>query len=161
MVVAILIIGALASIGYYQFEVARSQTSTSATTTSSTTVVTCTKTNCAYVEITPGADGCINPSSPCGFSPAMITVVIGTNNTVLWTNNDTALHTVTPDTGSAWGVTATCQSFGALGICPGGTYQYTFTAAGTYQYKCLYHPGMLGEVIVLASTTSTSSSSTS
>ena len=30
-----------------------------------------------------------------GYSPATITVVIGVNNTVQWTNNDVAPHTVT------------------------------------------------------------------
>lgn len=139
LVVAILIVGAIASIGYYQFEIAPNQTTSS--TSTSTTAVTCAKTNCAYVNITSGASSCTNPSSPCGFSPATITVVMNVNNTVVWTNNDAALHTVTPVTGATWGSPG-------LGLTQGQTYQYTFPAEGTYQYRCNYHPGMQGTVIV-------------
>ena len=149
VIVALLIVGAIASIAYYQFEASRNQATTSTTSTSSATLVTCGKTNCAYVNITAGASGCTNPSSPCGFSPATITVVMGVNNTVVWTNEDSATHTVTPVSGSAWGVTQDCQ--GILGLCQGDTYQYTFPAAGTYQYECIYHAGMRGTVIVVNS----------
>ncbi|MGP8124340.1 MAG: cupredoxin domain-containing protein [Nitrososphaerales archaeon] len=143
LVVAILIVGAIASIGYYQFEVAPNQTTSS--TSSPTIAVTCAKTNCAYVNITSGAGSCILPTV-CGFSPATITVVMGVNNTVVWTNDDTAVHTITPVTGSGWGFTQTCQ--GVPGLCQGDTFQYTFPAAGTYQYHCIYHSGMEGTVIV-------------
>ena len=147
VIVAILIVGAIASIGYYEVDVAHVSTTTS---TSATAVsVTCSKTNCAYVNITSGAGGCIDASNPCGFSPATITLVMGVNNTVVWTNEDSAVHTVT---GSSWGITQTCASLGILGLCPAGTtgdtYQYTFSAAGTYPYHCVYHAGMLGTVIV-------------
>jgi len=143
LVVAILIVGAIASIGYYQLGVAKVPTTSSASNTVSQ--VTCTKTNCAYVNITAGAGGCILPTV-CGFSPASITVVIGVNNTVVWTNDDTATHTITPLTGAAWDTIDTCQ--GIPGLCQGVTFQYTFTASGTYQYHCLYHNGMQGTVIV-------------
>ena len=146
VIVAVLIVGALASIGYYQFEVAPSQNQSSSSTSTQSSTVTCGKSNCAYVNITLGAASCTDPTHPCGFSPPTITVVIGVNNTVVWTNQDSATHTVTPTTGSAWGVSQDCQ--GILGLCQGNTYQNTFSTAGTYQYKCLYHNGMLGEVIV-------------
>ena len=139
LVIALLIVGAIGSIAYYQFEVAPGQTSTSTTTTPTTTAVACKGTNCAYVNITAGASGCTNPSSPCGFDPATITVVIGVNNTVMWTNQDLAVHTVT---GSNWG------SSEAPGISPGGNFTYTFTTAGSYQYHCIYHAGMIGTVVV-------------
>ena len=146
VVVAVLIVGALASIGYYQFEVAPGQNQSTSSSPTASTTVTCGKSNCAYVNITTGASNCPTPQHLCGFSPASITVVIGKNNTVVWKNEDSATHTVTPVTGSAWGVTQDCK--GILGLCQFDTYQYTFSAAGTYQYQCIYHPGMLGEVIV-------------
>jgi len=36
----------------------------------------------------------VGPSAFPGFSPANVTVVIGVNNTVTWTNDDSADHTV-------------------------------------------------------------------
>ncbi len=142
VIVAVLIIGAIASIGYYQVVVVGSKASSTTSTTTSTTQAACTPTTCAYVNISAGASGCTNASDPCGFSPATITVVLGVNNTVIWTNYDAAVHTVTPVTGSAWG------SSEDPGIMPNGNYTYTFSSAGTYNYHCIYHAGMLGEVIV-------------
>ncbi len=72
------------------------------------------------------------------FSPPTIVVVIGVNNTVTWTNNDIAAHTVTSDTGA----------FNSGNIAAGATWSYTFTSAGTYGYHCSYHPWMTGTVIV-------------
>lgn len=84
------------------------------------------------------------PSGAPGFAPDKATVVIGVNNTVEWTNNDTVAHTVTsaPGNGSV--------SSGNLAV--GATYTYTFTTPGTYDIVCLYHSWMTGTVVVLAST---------
>ncbi|MGH9919036.1 MAG: hypothetical protein ACRD6W_09235, partial [Nitrososphaerales archaeon] len=41
-----------------------------------------------------------NASTPHAYLPDPVTVVIGVNNTVMWTNNDSAPHTVTADDGS-------------------------------------------------------------
>ncbi|HJW19847.1 MAG TPA: PEFG-CTERM sorting domain-containing protein, partial [Candidatus Nitrosotalea sp.] len=43
----------------------------------------------------------------------------------------------------------------------GGTYQFTFANAGTFNYFCTVHPWMVGQVIVgAASTTSTPTTNT-
>ncbi|MDA4132985.1 MAG: hypothetical protein OK454_07655, partial [Thaumarchaeota archaeon] len=81
-----------------------------------------------------------------------ITVVVGVNNTVEWTNNDTASHTVTPSnvpTPSSW------PAPGSGNMVAGATYTYTFTVPGSYTYICAYHNWMIGYVTVLASTTPT------
>jgi plastocyanin len=90
------------------------------------------------------------PKGAPGYSPDKATVVIGVNNTVEWTNNDTVAHTVTsaPGNGSV--------SSGNLAV--GATYTYTFTTPGTYDIVCLYHTWMTGTVVVLASTSSSTSS---
>ena len=75
-----------------------------------------------------------------GFAPNAITVVLGVNNTVVWTNNDSSPHTVTSNGGT----------FNSGNMAPGQTYAYTFTAPGTYEYHCTYHPWMTGTVIVKA-----------
>jgi nitrite reductase (NO-forming) len=72
------------------------------------------------------------------YSPATITVVIGVNNTVTWTNNDDATHTITADDGS----------FDSGFLNQGQTWSYTFTTPGTYSYHCSIHPWMKGTVIV-------------
>ena len=92
------------------------------------------------------------------FVPQNITVVIGVNNTVEWTNFGSSLyvHTATSETG-IWdsGILMSGQSF-----------SFTFNQEGTYTYFCKPHPFMRGKVIVLSqggnttSTTSTTSTTT-
>ncbi|MDA4124628.1 MAG: cupredoxin domain-containing protein [Thaumarchaeota archaeon] len=132
VVVAVLIIGALGSIGYYQFEVAPKLTTFTTTTTSSQAG--CTRTSCVNVTIPSGASV---PNAE-GFAPGSVTVVIGVNNTIIWTNADQAPHTVT----------ATDNSFNSHNMDPGATFEFTFTHAGTFQYGCSYHGWMHGTVIV-------------
>ncbi len=78
--------------------------------------------------------------SSTGFFPSTITVVIGTNDTVTWTNNDIVPHTVTADDGS----------FSSGNMNPGDTFTFSFTTPGTYQYHCSYHSWMRGTVIVIS-----------
>jgi len=81
-----------------------------------------------------------NPNST-GFTPSVITVVVGVNNTVSWTNNDSVAHTVTADDGS----------FSSGNMNPGDTFLWTFTSPGTYTYHCSYHPWMKATIIVKSS----------
>ena len=85
-----------------------------------------------------------SPSGAPGYSPDKATVVIGVNNTVEWTNNDTVAHTATSAPGNG--------SVSSGNIAVGATYTYTFTTPGTYDIVCLYHSWMTGTVVVLAST---------
>ncbi len=76
------------------------------------------------------------------FNPKTITVVIGINNTVKWTNNDPTgdPHTVTSDIPG---------QFDSGDLEQGQTFTCTFIQAGTYDYECVYHlPYMVGTVIV-------------
>ena len=72
------------------------------------------------------------------FTPASMTVHVG--DTVTWTNNDTAPHTITSSSGPAKMDSPTLNK--------GDTYSYTFTVAGTYQYFCAIHPDMKATVVV-------------
>jgi plastocyanin len=88
------------------------------------------------------------------FDPATITVPVGT--TVVWTNTSTNLqHTTTSDDGGA-----TWDS-GILDPNGVGTFPFTFTTAGTYNYHCNVHPGMVGSVIVQDLTPTTTNTPTS
>ncbi len=72
------------------------------------------------------------------FTPAAIKVASGA--TVTWTNTDGTSHNVTFDGGAvAASGTITAGTAKAL-VMP--------TAAGTYTYKCTFHSGMNGSVVV-------------
>ncbi len=62
--------------------------------------------------------------------------IIKQNGTVTWKNNDSVVHTVTG------------SGFDSGTIQPGGSYSHTFTATGTYDYYCAFHPSMIGSVTV-------------
>lgn len=72
------------------------------------------------------------------FNPGTVNVKVG--DTVKWTNNDGASHTVT--------VSAGPEIFNSGSLAKGQAYLHTFTKTGTYQYKCSIHPGMTGIVVV-------------
>ncbi|MCA1669343.1 MAG: cupredoxin family copper-binding protein [Thermomicrobia bacterium] len=75
------------------------------------------------------------------FQPTPLTIPVGT--TVVWTNQDSAPHTVTSDTG-VWdsGIGSPLQK--------GATFRFTFTQAGTFPYHCMIHPNMHGTIVVTA-----------
>ena len=76
------------------------------------------------------------------YDPEVLTVSTGT--TVLWINNDSAVHTVTsgtPDAGPS-------GAFDSGIIDAGATYEYTFMTAETVDYYCIVHPWMIGTVNV-------------
>ena len=82
--------------------------------------------------------GAYDKSTGRSYSPDSITVVIGVNSTVEWTNNDTVPHTVTANGGS----------FDSGAIAAGASFTYEFSSPGVYGYHCTYHPWMVGTVIV-------------
>ncbi len=86
--------------------------------------------------------GC-EETSEC-YMPYVTTVSVG--GTVTWTNEDTAAHTVTS------GTLDDSESVGALFdssiVMVGKTFEHTFDEAGTYDYFCIVHPWMTGQVVV-------------
>jgi plastocyanin len=70
------------------------------------------------------------------FRPLRIEIAAGA--TVVWTNSDAMVHTVSSDDGR-W-------SSGA--IEPGATWRRRFDRAGTYSFHCTPHPFMKGVVVV-------------
>lgn len=77
--------------------------------------------------------------------PATINVKAG--DSVTWTNNDRAPHTVTADNGS----------FDKQVAASGGSATVTFSTAGTFAYHCNIHPNMTGAVVVAAAVGGTGS----
>ena len=70
---------------------------------------------------------------------------------MVWTNNDSAHHTVTSVSGNG--------SISSGDMAPGATFNYTFTAPGTYKYNCNYHSWMSGTVVVKAGSAPSASAS--
>ncbi|HEY8449807.1 MAG TPA: stalk domain-containing protein, partial [Bacillota bacterium] len=72
------------------------------------------------------------------FGPRTLTIRVG--DTVVWTNEDAAPHTVTS--------TASGGPLDSGRIDQGERFSYTFTAAGEYDYYCEFHPNMTATIIV-------------
>jgi len=87
--------------------------------------------------------GSSNPNNVEFFVPESITVSKGA--TILWTNEDSTLHTVT--SGSAeFGESGTL--FDSSYMASGTEFEWKFDQEGTFDYYCTLHPFMKGVVIV-------------
>ena len=84
---------------------------------------------------TPVAGGASVVMKNFAFDPKTVTIKVG--QTVTWTNQDSATHTVTGDGGIDSG-----------DLPKGQSYSKTFDTAGTFNYHCSIHPSMTGQVIV-------------
>jgi plastocyanin len=93
---------------------------------------------------TPPGDPATSVSIPRGaeslgnraFAPDELTVQAGA--TVTWTNTDSEAHTSTSNA-AGWNSGV---------IAPGRQFSFAFATAGTFQYHCAIHPGMVGTVVV-------------
>jgi plastocyanin len=74
------------------------------------------------------------------FAPHRVTVKIGT--TVTWDNADDIPHTIASST----------KLFRSKVLDTGGTFSFTFTTPGAYEYFCSLHPHMTGTIVVEAAT---------
>ena len=86
-------------------------------------------------------------------NPAVDTVAVNGTVTWTWATTEALPHSV-ESTGS--------PSFTSSGILSGAgnTYQFTFTAPGTYQYDCAVHGTMMTGTIVVVAAGGTPSDST-
>lgn len=71
------------------------------------------------------------------FAPEALTVHVGT--TVTWTNRDDIPHSIVESNGL----------FHSQAFDTNGSYSYTFSKTGTYDYVCGLHPHMKGKIIVM------------
>ena len=72
------------------------------------------------------------------FAPQAITVTAG--DSITWTNQDEAPHTVTTSSGP--------QAISSPSLSKGQSFTFTFTVPGTYSYYCAVHPDMRAQVVV-------------
>ena len=78
------------------------------------------------------------------YSPNPISIKVG--DTITWTNADVVSHTVT--SGKDYDALTSGKIFNSGGILSNGVYSQKFNTAGTFDYFCLFHPDMKGQVIV-------------
>ena len=71
-------------------------------------------------------------------------VTISKGDTVRWSNDDTAAHTVTSGSPSE----GPDGNFDSSLIMSGSVYEFTFEQTGSYDYFCMVHPWMTGIVQV-------------
>lgn len=68
------------------------------------------------------------------FQPGNLKIKVG--DTVTWTNNDNAYHSIKFDT------------FSSATLNTGEIFSFNFTQAGTYNYSCGLHSSMRGQIVV-------------
>ena len=76
------------------------------------------------------------------FIPSSVSIMKG--DTVVWSNDDTAAHTVTSGS-PANGPSGTFDSSLLIG---GKSFEHTFDSSGSIDYFCMVHPWMTGRVQV-------------
>ena len=81
------------------------------------------------------------------YIPSTVTINVG--ETVTWSNDDTAAHTVTSGTASG----GPDGLFDSSLFMAGTTFSHTFEEEGTFDYFCMVHPWMVGTVMVGAVST--------
>ena len=93
----------------------------------------------AAMALAASAVSIVDSGGQFAFQPGRLNVNVG--DTVTWTDNTDAPHTISSDTAS-----------GPLNgsVSPTGTYQATFTTAGDFAYHCNIHSYMHGTVHVAA-----------
>jgi nitrite reductase (NO-forming) len=81
------------------------------------------------------------------YLPNPLRIKVG--STVVWTNNDSTLHTVTSGTPNAENVGEAFDSGLTAFITPAKTYSNKFTNTGEFTYFCRVHPTMIGKIVVV------------
>jgi nitrite reductase (NO-forming) len=99
--------------------------------------------NAASVSIMKGATTLDNKA----FSPNHIKIKVG--STVVWTNNDNNIHTVTSGAPNSPNAGQVFDSGLTSLISPSKTYSHKFTSAGEFSYFCRLHPTMVGQIEVV------------
>jgi len=88
--------------------------------------------------------GAVSDETPSEFSPNVVTLVVGVNNTVTFTNQDeTGTHTV-----ASYVVPAGATPFTSGALKLGASYSLTLGVRGTYYYWCTECPWMRGAIVV-------------
>jgi plastocyanin len=136
--VIVIVVVAVGALAYYYYG---TSTSTSSTTLTSSSTSSSGSITPVQVVLPAG----VGSSQSLNFAPSTIKVVIGVNNTIVWSDQDSTPHHVV-----SVSVPSGASSFDSGVMNNGGTFSVTFSVAGTYQYHCAFHPGwMKGTIVVV------------
>ncbi len=145
--VVIVIVAVAAAGGYFLTQSGTASSGSSSTSTSSTATLVglSTGSTSSTISLPPAgkyanvtvAPATATVSDPV-YSPATVTVIIGVNNTVVWTNTDRVIHMVVADD----------NSFTSPILSQGQVYIHQFNTPGTFTYHDGQRPNMRGTVIV-------------
>jgi nitrite reductase (NO-forming) len=130
-----------ASIGAEGMFVVGTGSSTTSTTVTSSSSLTSTSPELTRITMVANA----GTDNSLGFSPSVVKVVIGVNNTIEWINEDSVPHTATSTS-----VPNGASQFDSGPLNPGDIFTVTLTVPGTYEYHCIYHSWMTGEIEVVS-----------
>jgi plastocyanin len=118
----------------------------------------------APLPVVAGVTSIMMPSNAAAvnFNPSNVTVVLGTNSTILWTNLDTVEHTVVV---CPVGGGPVCPTSSAVAASPvlskGDTFTVILNSSGVYHFYCSIHPAtMRGTIVVKGGATITIPSGT-
>ncbi len=97
-------------------------------------------------------EGSANPDQERNYVPKQVRGMLGVDNKIVWTNEDTTFHSVTSDDSFEDRINGKFDSMATIGLVePGGTWEFTFTETGEYPYHCEPHPWMKGMVTIVES----------
>ena len=100
------------------------------------------ETNYTTILIPPGSE---NQAANKTYSPNIVKVIIGVNNTIRWVNQADVGNSVAEDINDQnYG-----KTFNSSFLRPGQSYEFTFIQPGTYHYHGDPHPWQVGTVIVM------------
>lgn len=92
-------------------------------------------------------EGSASPEQQDNFVPKLVNLQLGIDNHVIWENQDSTPHTVTPDHEDA--SDSYSGPFGSSGVVkPGEKYEFVFTEETEIEYHCQPHPWMTGKIVV-------------
>ena len=97
------------------------------------------------ISVVPGSSvpGC-DKTLEC-YDPSFMTIEVGSE--VIWSNDDSAAHTVTSGTATD----GPDGKFDSGLFLAGTTYSFMFESVGEYPYFCIVHPWMTGTITALQS----------
>ena len=90
--------------------------------------------------------GSLNQDQQQNFVPKKQDIQLGVDNLVVWKNQDSTAHYVTPVKPYK---DAYSGDFGSEAIMPGKSYKFLFTHEVNLPYYCKVHPWMKGEVDIV------------
>ncbi len=91
-----------------------------------------------------GVPGC-DETNEC-FIPYEVSIAVG--GEVIWSNVDSAAHTITSGISPYLDCDGFYVNFDSSLFMSGTTFSHTFDDAGTYEYFCMVHPWMKGIIQV-------------